>query len=66
MLQLQLVMAPPGQKADIVDEIERVNALITQAEAGLSELQALLDRCVNRFPRGQEVNVGATVLVSSG
>jgi hypothetical protein len=65
-LQLLLHTAAPGQKADIVDEIERVNRLLNQAEAQLSELQDLLDRCENRFPRGQEVNVGGTVVVRPG
>jgi hypothetical protein len=62
-LQWELVHAPPGQKADIVDEIEQVNSLLDQAEAALSGLQGLLDRCENRFPRGQEVSFGGIVIV---
>jgi hypothetical protein len=63
-LQLMLHTAPPSWKADIIDEILRVNALLNQAEAALSDLQGLLDRCVNRFPRGQEVNLGGAVVRS--
>ena len=63
MLQWELVHAPPPQKAGIVDEIERVDIFLNQAEAALSGLQELLDSCENRFPIGQEVNFGGTVIV---
>jgi hypothetical protein len=64
-LQLELHTATPGQKADIVDEIERVNRMLTWAEENLSDLQDLLDRCEGRFPGGQEVNWAGTVVVSA-
>jgi hypothetical protein len=65
-LQLMLHTAAPGQKADIVDEIERVDALLNQAEAALSDLQELLDRCIKRFPKGQEVNLEGAVIRTPG
>lgn len=46
MLQTQLQMAAPGQKADIVDAIEATNALMSQVEAQIPELQAALDACL--------------------
>jgi hypothetical protein len=52
-LKMQLQMAAPGQKADIVNEIERINGLQDQAEAALSALRDLLDRCEGRFPGGK-------------
>lgn len=49
LLQTDLRNASPAQKAAIVDEIERTNELIAEAEGRVPELQAALDSCMPNF-----------------
>lgn len=65
LLQDMLHHATPQQKAAIVAEIQATGAEIAQEEARLPELQAALDRCLDRFAHPEVPGGGEPVVLDT-